>query len=318
MSPEAREKYQNSFARDKFLARKARIHFTTDKEDNLKHLPLADILVIYKMKYEEYLQCGRLQWLHAGTAGVNHFFFLELLEKVKQGMLLFTSSRGIHAKGVAGQVFAALMGLAHGLFAADRQRGRGEWNQEEVVEAKFDLRGKILGVFGFGSIGKEAARLGKFFGMKIWVLSPSKKKMAGIRWFNGQKAEGFLSGADVVLLSAPLTNETKGFLNRERLTFLKPSAIVVNVARGDMLDEEAFYEALRRKKIRWGVVDVFGKEPLGPEHWVWKVPNVIYTPHTAGMFPGVEDLIWELFVKNLKRHLAGRPLLNRVDIDKGY
>jgi phosphoglycerate dehydrogenase-like enzyme len=162
-------------------------------------------------------------------------------------------------------------------------------------------------VVGLGAIGREVARLGEAFGMRVLA----------VRRREGDLDE-LLPQADVVVVTLPLTDETRGLISRERVAAMRDGAIFVNVGRGGVVDEEALVEALRSHRLRGAALDVFATEPLPESSPLWDLDNVLVSPHTAALSYRENERIVELFAENLRRYLAGEELLSRIDVDVFY
>jgi phosphoglycerate dehydrogenase-like enzyme len=263
----------------------------------------------------------QLRWVHSAAAGVRGALFPEMLASP----VLLTNSAGIHAVPIAETVIGGLLYLLRGLDMAVEQQSAGRWDKSRFVATDSVLRElgdcRVL-IIGAGGIGREVARRVAAFGATC----------VGIRRRPEQGApEGFarvaalasldeeLVEADIVVLAAPLTEETSGILNAVRINRLRAGAIVVNVARGALLDEEALAAAASTGRIRGAVLDVFRQEPLASESPLWQLRSILITPHVSPVSPG---RFWprqlELFLDNWRRYLHGIPLKNLVDKQAGY
>ena len=174
------------------------------------------------------------------------------------------------------------------------------------------LKGQTVGILGLGVIGREIARLCKAFGMKVIGLRRSGGAETPFpdvdRVYPRERLPELLAESDFVVLALPLTKETKGLIGEKELRGMKPSAYLINVARGAIVDEEALLRALEEKWIAGAGLDVFIQEPLPPESKFYELPNVIFSPHISGDMPDYELRATEVFCENLRRYLAGRAL----------
>jgi phosphoglycerate dehydrogenase-like enzyme len=268
-----------------------------------------------------FLEAGRLKWVHSAAAGVGSALYPEMVNSD----VLFTNSAGIHAIPIAEYVVAGVLHFLRGLdFAIDQQR-RTEWNKapfvrlDSVLREMDSVRALIVGVGGLG--GATAQRL-----TALGAHCTGVRRRAGLdvppgfaRVVTFDRFDDELSSHDVVVLAAPLTDATNGLLTAARLDRLPPSAIVVNVARGAMLDEDALIERVRDGRLRGAVLDVFRSEPLASTSPLWQVPHILLTPHVSPVSPG---RFWprqlDLFLDNWNRYLRGEPLRNVVDKHAGY
>jgi phosphoglycerate dehydrogenase-like enzyme len=195
------------------------------------------------------------------------------------------------------------------------------------------LKGRRIAIVGYGSLGREVARLARAFGLRVLVMSRSQERrdrgycVAGTgdpegtlpeRWYGPGQLPEMLAEADFVVVAAPLTEETRGLIGEVELRAMRPNAYLVNVARGEVVDEAALLRALRQGWIAGAGLDVFEREPLPPESELWDLPNVIISPHVSGFTPLYDERATDLFAENLRRYLAGEELLNLVDKEKGY
>lgn len=257
-----------------------------------------------------------LRWIQATSAGVGR-----LVERV--GLLdsdvAVTTASGVHARPLA--EFALLAMLMFGkrtLELLDEQRAH-RWERHAGEE----LRGKTVCVVGLGKIGLEVGRLARAFDMRVVGtvrdLRGRTAEQLGVDRLEGPDGlDALLSVADVVVLTTPHTSQTHALLDARRLRRLKRGAVLVNIARGDVVDEEALVEALRSGRLRGAALDVFQQEPLPPESPLWDMPNVFVSPHSASTVAQENSRITELFCANLLRYLGGEPLLNLFDREQRY
>ena len=228
-----------------------------------------------------------------------------------------------NAKGMFSSTLAEYCMLACSYFAKDlprlmKQKNNSNWEQYPVSE----LRGSTLGVVGYGDIGKASATLAKAYGMRVVGLKrnaasftdPYCDHMYGIDGLNDLMAE-----SDYILISTPLTEQTRGMISKEALSHCKQSAVIINVGRGPIIDEDALIEALSAHKIKGAGLDVMTIEPLPKTSPLWKLDNVLLSPHNMDMTLTFMRESTEFFInENLPRYLRGMELLNPVDKSAGY
>jgi D-2-hydroxyacid dehydrogenase (NADP+) len=246
----------------------------------------------------------RLSWLHTFSAGVDHPWFQALR---KQGIRLTTSS-GAHAAPIAHTVMLYLLALTRGLPAwLDAQR-RSAWERHPLR----DLQGLVMGVVGLGPIGLEVARLGAALRMRVVGVRRRPRGDEPCETWPLARLDELIAKADALVLALPLTDETHHLLDARRIALIKPSALLVNVGRGALVDEPALAVALASGRLGGAGLDVFEVEPLPQGSPLWSLPNVIVTPHNSGDTPGNLDRATEIFLDNLARFGRGEPLRNEV------
>ena len=206
-----------------------------------------------------------------------------------------------------------------------RHQARHEWAQDQLegsgTRAVRALSGARMGIIGLGAIGSEVARVAAAFGMRVSAI----RRRAGSdlpegveRLLTPERLPELLAESDVIVLSAPLTRETRGLMGAREVAQMKPGALLVNVGRGRLVVDEAIVEGLRSGQIGGAALDVFTHEPLDPASPYWDLPNVIVTPHTSGAMQDYWTPLVALFSENLRRFERGEPLLNVIDKAAGY
>ena len=250
---------------------------------------------------------GTLEWVHSGAAGVGS----SLHDAMRRSSVLFTNSAGIHGPPMAETVLGMILHFMRGFDFALAAQGDGRWDQAPFLAADTpvtELAGSTVGILGYGGIGREVGGRVEALGAHVLKLRRS----------GGDPLERILAESHVVVVSVPDTPDTRGLLTRDRLRSLRPGAILVNVSRGRIVDEDALVECLREGRIRGAGLDVFQKEPLSPDSPLWSLPNVFLTPHVSAVSRGFWRRETELIVENFSRFLEGRPLRNLVDREAGY
>lgn len=297
----------------------------------------ADAYLGYGIPAEVLGRGRRLRWVHSGAAGVRG----SLTPELRASGVVFTNSAGIHAAPMAETVVGMILHFFRGLdyAVAARLRESGRWDTGPFYAAGTPVRelaGSTVGVVGFGGVGRAVgARCGALGARVLGV----RRSLAGAgadgvdtsldlpggpgtvpaRVLAGQGGlERLLAEADAVVLCVPDTPETRGMVDAAALRRMRPSAVLVNVARGRVVDEDALVEALREGRLRGAALDVFGREPLPDGHPLWTLDNVLITPHVSA----VTNRFWEretaLVVDNVRRLAAGEGLRNVVDPERGY
>jgi phosphoglycerate dehydrogenase-like enzyme len=256
----------------------------------------------------------KVRWLHTASAGVDHV--LTPAVKAKPGLTVTDS-------GLTFEIAISEFVLAWMLLAARRlpelMARQKEHRWESVVQQ--ELYGQTVGIVGLGPIGLGIAARAKAFGIRTLGLRRSQEPAANVdETLTGPDGlHRLLTGSDYIVLAAALTGETKALLGPAQITQMKPSAWLINIARGAMVDEAALIDALREKKIAGACLDVFAQEPLPPDSPLWDMPNVHIAPHnSSGWTAGLHERQKALFIENLRRFASGEPLESVVDSVRGY
>src|SRR3984957_201335 len=278
-----------------------------------QELPDTDIFVGYSLRAEQLAGAKKLKWIHSTAAGVAQLMYPEL----RDSGILVTNPSGIFSVPMAEHAIGMLIALARNFPDSVRYQDQSRWAQQELWDQPqrlTELSGQVLLIVGYGSIGHELARRAKAFGMRVRGVSRSGKgdsALADIIVPIGQLHD-VLSQADFVVVSAPETSETKHLIGAPELARMKPTARLINVARGSLLDQSALLAALQQEKIAGAALDVTDPEPLPATHPLWKASNLLITPHTSA----ISDRLWPrqtaLLLDLLQRWFEGRDLFNQV------
>jgi phosphoglycerate dehydrogenase-like enzyme len=268
-----------------------------------------------------FLAAKRLKWVHSAAAGVGNALFTEMMDSD----VLLTNSAGMHAVPIAEYVVAGVLHFFRGLDVVVAQQHEARWDKSFFTAMDSPLReveGARVLIIGAGGIGTEVAkRLTALGAVCVGTRRhPQRGAPPGFARVVGADAvDAELPGADVVVLAAPLTVESRGLMTAERLNKLSRGAILVNVSRGALVDESALADALRSGRLRGAVLDVFREEPLASASPLWHLRNALLSPHISPVSPGK---FWpralELFCDNWARYTRGEPLRNLVDKTAGY
>jgi glyoxylate/hydroxypyruvate reductase A len=250
----------------------------------------------------------RLRWIQCMGAGVERLLVPELPAGVR-----ITRAAGIFGPWMAEYTLAWCLWTTQKIdrFRASQRQRR--WAPVDPVP----LRGQTLCVVGLGDIGGSIAKLARALGMRvIGVTRSGRGSRDALRVYRTTALRAALARADFVVLTLPLSDETRGLVGPAELAALKPTAWLLNLARGPIVDEAALLAALRARRIGGAVLDVFDTEPLPTDHPLWGFDNVVVTPHISG--PSTPREIGPIFNDNLRRYVAGRPLRHVVDRRRGY
>lgn len=284
-----------------------------------EHLRDVEIAVTWSLRPEQFKLAHKLRWIHSPAAAVHQLMFPELVVSD----VILTNAREVHGPVVAEHVMAQIFGLAKRLSSAMRLQQRHTWGQQAMWEEHprpREVAGATLGLVGLGSIGREVVRLASAIGMRVIAVRehPEKGSDGAESIFGPAQLDEMLAQADYVVLAAPLTSSTRALIGTAQLSRMKPDACLINVSRGPLVDEDALAEALRAGKIGGAALDVFSKEPLPPDSPLWDLDNLLITPHTAALTEKLWQRHYALVSENLRRYLAGQPLLAVVDKQRGY
>ena len=279
----------------------------------------AEIAVTWSVRPEQITAAKKLRWIHSPAAAVHQLIFPEIVESD----IVLTNAREVHGPMVAEHVIALIFTLAKKIPDAVRLQQKHDWGQQKVwdeLPRVRELAGATVGLIGLGSIGRAVARYAKALGMRVVAVRehPEKGSEGADAVLGPAQMDEVFKQADYVVLAAPVTNHTQALANAERLALMKSDACLINVARGQLVDEIALAIALREKKIGGAALDVFPKEPLAAESPLWDVPGLLITPHTAVLTDKLWERHYDLFAENLRRYLRGQKLLGVVDKGKGY
>jgi phosphoglycerate dehydrogenase-like enzyme len=278
-------------------------------------LPEADIFCGHPkvpVPWHEVVARGRLRWIQSSAAGLDHC----LVPEVVESPIIVTSASGVLANQVAEHALALVLACTRRLPLFLGQQSRREF----VRRPTRDLTGATVGIVGLGGVGRRI----------VEVLAPFRVRILATDWFPIAKPDAveflgppdslpeLLPQLDVLLLCAPLTAATRGMIDAAALEALKPGAVLVNVARGPLIDEQALAEALASGRLDAAALDVTPQEPPAPASPLWTAPRLLLTPHVAGQSACRIDTMTDFFCANLEKYLAGRTLRNLVDKRLGF
>jgi phosphoglycerate dehydrogenase-like enzyme len=256
----------------------------------------------------------KLRWLQLTSAGVDRAARSGLIESD----FLVTNASGLHATPIGEYVLCVMLMFCKGAPRFVRAQDRREW----VRYMPQELFGKTVGIVGLGHIGGEVARLAMAFGCRVIATRRSatertRDELADELLPPGDLSE-LLSKSDFVVLAVPLTHETRHLIGEAELRAMKSSGVLINIARGAVIDEAALVRALKERSIAGAALDVFEHEPLPPESELWDLENVILSPHISGGTEIYNQRAAGIFCENLRRYLAGEQLMNLADAERGY
>ena len=262
---------------------------------------------------------ARLRWAHSASAGVGG----SLHQAMRASDVVLTNSAGIYAEPMADTVLAMILHFARGLDFAVRAQAERRWDKEPFDDPRTPVRElseSTLGIIGLGGIGQAVARRGVALGMTVVATRRrGTEGPDGVEVLGGPDAlDRILPRCDYLVLAVPQTDATRAMIGARELGMLPARAVLVNVARGGVVDEEALTAALQGGRLRGAGLDVFATEPLPDDSPLWGLPNVLVLPHVSGASHRFWRRQTDLITQNLRRYAAGEPLLNTVDKNAGY
>jgi len=279
----------------------------------------SEIVLAWSVRSEQIKSARKLRWIHSPAAAVHQLIFPELVHSD----VTLTNAREVHGPVVAEHVIALIFALAKKIPQSVRFQQTRTWAQQQVWDEfphPSEIAGATVGLVGLGSIGREVVKRASALGMRVIAVRehPEKGSDGAEQIFSPAQLDDLLRQSDYVVLAAPVTTATRALIDAARLAKMKPSAFLINVGRGPLVDEAALADALRLKQIAGAALDVFSQEPLPPDSQLWELPNLLITPHTAALTEKLWERHYTLFSENLRRYLNREALVGIVDKQKGY
>lgn len=270
------------------------------------------------LKRDTFLAARNLKWIQSPSTGINHY--LAIPELVESEVLL-TNARGTHgaclAESALGMIFAFTRGIRDSIFYQQQR----VWAGRELRDKLVGLTGSVMGIIGFGTVGRALARRAQAFDVRIIALDlyPAHKPEWVSELWGVDRLDDLLRESDYVVVTVPYTPQTHGMIGAEQLVLMKPSAILVGISRGGIIDQEALAQALREKRLAAAALDVTSPEPLPADSELWGLENLLIMPHVAGGTQFEAQHILDIFRENLGRFLRGDlPLRNQIDKQRGF
>src|SRR3989344_1632921 len=282
---------------------RAEIIVTSNAFQAEKHVLDADVIAGFPWNLAtlSFNETKKLKWVHSFSAGMDR----ALTPQLVRSPALATNSSGIHKIPIAEHVIGFMLMFTRGFHRTFWNQAKEIWQKDETLT---ELRGKTVLVVGLGNIGGEVARLARAFKMRVLVADRH----------NILSLAELLPHSDFVVIALPLTKETHHFFDMKKLKAMKRSAILINIARGGIVKEKDLVQALKRKLIAGAALDVTEQEPLPKGSPLWKMKNVIVTPHHSGLSEHYMERAIDVFCENMRAFLKGRSLPNLVDKKRGY
>ena len=297
------------------------VRFSTprDQAEADRLLPEVEVVLGWALNPDNFGTTRKLEWVHVTAAGVGSVLFPAMVASP----VVLTNSRGMHATSMAEHTLAVILAFARKLhLARDAQRERrwaqaSLWRDEPEIR---DLEGSTLGLVGLGAVGTAIARRARSLGMRVLAVRrhPDPDPEPAHAQWGPDGLLRLLEASDWVVLAAPLTAGTRRLIGARELERMRPSAVLVNIGRGALVDESAVTDALAAGRLAGAALDVYEEEPLPDSSPLWAMPQVIVTPHVSGVGPRYWERALEMFAANLERFVEGRPLENVVDKAAGY
>lgn len=287
----------------------------TNQREAINHAADAEVILGFVPK-DLFSAAPKLRWVQSISSGVDMFFYPEFINSD----VLLTSEKGLVGEHLSDTGFGLLLMLTRQLAAALRH-GSDSWNHRpEMRYQELELTGSVMGIIGLGGTGRAMARRAAAFGMTCIAVDrdsvPPCPEVSEV-WTPDRLPE-LLSISDVVNVCTPLTDETRNMFNAESFKLMKSSAYLLNVTRGEVMEEKALIDALQSGTIKGAALDVAPREPLPPESPLWSMPNVVMTPHTAGASQFRASRNIDRFIRNLGNLVNNNPLEGLIDKELGY
>lgn len=274
-----------------------------------------------------------IKWVHCYFAGVDQLLADPFIKENPD--IIITSSSGIHVSKIGEMVIGFMLTLGHRIPTMLKYQAKSEWPEDRfTLFMPQELSRSTVGILGYGRLGREIGRLSKAFGATVLatkrdLLNPSDKRytLPGTgdpegelfdRLYPPEASAFMIKDCDFVVITLPLTEATRNSFDERLFEAMKPSAFLINLGRGGIVDEQALLNALQTKSITGAAFDVFNQEPLPADSPLWKAPNLIISPHVGGLMPDYREKSAAIFEENLHLYLEKKPLINVVDRQQGY
>jgi phosphoglycerate dehydrogenase-like enzyme len=257
--------------------------------------------------------CGKVRWIHTRAAGLDNLLFPELVES----QILLTNGRGVFSKSLGEFVLGAILYFAKDFRRMVRNQTASVWEQFDVQE----IAGQTVGILGYGDIGRAVASRVHAMGMRVLAMKrhvPGSMDPLVEHFYKPEERREMIALSDYIVVTAPLTEETRHMISDAEFAVMKPTAVVINVGRGPVMDEAALLRALAAERIKGAGLDVFEHEPLPAGHLLYKLDNVLLSPHCADHTADWQDQAMRFFLEQYRRFEKGEPLKNIVNKRLGY
>lgn len=285
----------------------------SDKVKLKENISNLDALLTYSLNDKIYdLASNKLKWIHFGVAGVEKNLFPSLLKS----NTIITNSKGIHAIPVSEFILGCILFHSKRFANCNEFKSTHEWKQWDIAKTMIQLKNKTLGIVGYGSIGKATAKLAKSFGMNIIATKRLQKQTSSNKYVDSliplSNIDTLYNQADFIAITCPLTPMTNQMISHNSFSKMKKTVYLINIARGEIIDDSALINALENQTISGAALDVFKDEPLSKNHPFFNYDNLFLSPHISGNFPEYQNDMIDLFIDNLNRFLSKKNLKNRI------
>jgi len=281
-----------------------------------RELPDADVIYGWPT-LEQFQLAKRLKWIQIPSAGVE---MVCSIPEIVESDVIVTNCRGAHARVIAEHTFAMLLSLTRSLRFFDHAKGCHTWIRADGYRRVSGIDGKTMGIVGFGNIGRAIAR--RAYGFEMTVLAVDAQEVPANEHVKAvwtlDRLHDMLRETDVLVISAPITPQTRGMIGETEIRLLKPGAYVLAVSRGGIVQEAPLIAALTDGHLAGAGLDVTETEPLPSDNPLWDVPNLIITPHISGGSTLTTELMWSIFFENVGHFVRNEPLRNLTDKRLGY
>ena len=291
------------------------ISFIHIKDDNdlINKFKNLDVLVTYQIKPEIFkYHSEKLKWIHIGASGVEENLFDEILKS----KIMITNAKGINSRPVAEFVISQIMYFAKNLDKCNQFKLDKIWNQWELAKETKQLSDSIIGIIGYGEIGKELSKLAKSFGMTVLAIRRLQKKTEQKKYVDLlmpiSKMNKLLKESDYLAIACPLTPATYNMINKKSFQIMKSNSVIINTSRGNIVHEKELIDALINNDIKGAALDVFSSEPLDKKSKLFELNNVLLSPHIAGNFSKYQEVMMKQFNEILYKFIIGKSIKNRV------
>ena len=282
--------------------------------DELKNkIDTLEILLTYNIKKDIFkLSNTKLRWIQIGNAGVDNCMFEDILKSE----IIITNSRGINSRSVSEYVISTILFYSKSLADCIEFKKNKKWTQWEIAKKNYTLENKIIGLIGFGAIGKDIAKKAKTFNMKVIAIKRLQKIKESKKFVDEllpmDKIDYLIKKSDYLIIACPLTPLTKNMIDKQKLKLLSNESYIINISRGEIINEKDLITALKKQSIKGAILDVFNNEPLNAKSELFDLDNVFISPHISGNFSKYQIEVILNFSENLNRYLNNKPLKNRV------